>query len=367
MFKLPALSLVALASLLLIGVSRSGHAFPTNPIASDEEQVAIETDGGTKALIFLGGNLNEEDLTSLQREAPNLTIITPSSSSDALRHASKAHGMDARYATAEMIRSAPNLVWVQSSSSGVERYLRVKELRESDTIVMTNMQGVHGATIAEHAFAMLLTLTRNMRYYTHPEQKGQWRRGQTDTPPIALHGRTLLVVGLGGIGSKVAEIGNGLGMRVLATRRSKTPPPEYVDYQGTPDELMELLPQADVVALCVPLTDQTRGMIGPAQLAAMKEGSYLINVGRGPVVVTDALVAALEDGHLAGACLDVTDPEPLPSGHPLWAMENVVITPHVSGRSELTSRIWKETYLENLRRFAAGEPLRNVVDKDAGY
>lgn len=367
MFKSPIPSCLALGTLVLVGASTHGLSSTTHPVLQDEEQVAIDTDGGTKELLFLGGNLNEEDLASLRSDAPNLTIIAPRSSSDALRLAQQVHGMDARYATAEMIRSAPDLVWVQSSSSGVERYLRVKELRESDTIVMTNMQGVHGPTIAEHAFAMLLTLTRNMDYYTHPDQEGVWRRGQPDTPPIALHGRTLLVVGLGGIGSKVAEIGNGLGMRVLATRRSKTPPPDYVDHQGTPDELMDLLPQADVVALCVPLTDETRGMIGQNELATMKEGSYLINVGRGPVVVTDALVASLDDGHLAGACLDVTDPEPLPSGHPLWAMENVVITPHVSGRSELTSRIWKEMYLENLRRFAAGEPLRNVVDKAAGY
>ena len=130
---------------------------------------------------------------------------------------------------------------------------------------------------------------------------------------------------------------------------------------------MELLAEADVVALCVPLTKQTQGMIGTRELAALKKGAFLINVGRGKVVDTDALVKALESGHLAGACLDVTDPEPLPSDHPLWSMPNVVITPHMSGRSALTRERWNAVFVENIRRFGAGEPLLNVVDKAAGY
>ncbi len=121
------------------------------------------------------------------------------------------------------------------------------------------------------------------------------------------------------------------------------------------------------MALCVPLTEQTRGMIGTEELAAFKGGSYLINVGRGKVVDTDALVQALEDGRLAGAGLDVTDPEPLPPDHPLWEMSNVVITPHMSGRSAMTRDRWKAVYRENLRRFGTGEPLLNIVDKKAGY
>jgi phosphoglycerate dehydrogenase-like enzyme len=175
------------------------------------------------------------------------------------------------------------------------------------------------------------------------------------------------VVGLGGIGSEVARRGKGFGMEVLATRRSDTPPPHYVDRQARPDKLMELLPEADVVVLCVPLTKQTEGMIGARELEAFKPDAYLVNVARGKVVDTEALLEALEDGRLAGACLDVTDPEPLPPGHPLWTMPNVVITPHMSGRSELTAQRWRAVYLENLRRFGAGEPLLNVVDKSAGY
>jgi phosphoglycerate dehydrogenase-like enzyme len=214
---------------------------------------------------------------------------------------------------------------------------------------------------------MLLVLTRDLKYYVDPANRGTWNRRGSGTTPVALQGRTLLVVGLGGIGSEVARRGKGFGMHVVATRRSDVPPPPYVDHQAKPDALMTLLPEADVVALCVPLTDETEGMIAAEQLGAMKPDAYLVNVGRGRLVDTDALVGALEAGHLAGVCLDVTDPEPLPPDHPLWRFDNVVITPHMSGRSALTMERWQKLYRENLRRFAAGEPLLNVVDKQAGY
>lgn len=131
--------------------------------------------------------------------------------------------------------------------------------------------------------------------------------------------------------------------------------------------LADLLPAADVVVLCVPLTDETTGLIGERELAMMKPEAYLVNIARGRVVDTDALIAALDEDRLAGACLDVTDPEPLPSDHPLWTMDNVVITPHVAGRSALTEERRHALFVENVRRFGAGEPLLNVVDKHAGY
>ncbi|MCP3903111.1 MAG: D-2-hydroxyacid dehydrogenase, partial [Planctomycetes bacterium] len=254
-----------------------------------------------------------------------------------------------------------------AGSAGVERYLAVPELRESDRIVFTNMQGVHGPTIADHVFGMLLTLTRDLAWYTAPAHRGTWNRRGSGVEPVALADRTLLVVGLGGIGREVARRGKGFGMRVCATRRSRTAPPPYVDRQGTPDELPELLREADVVVLCVPLTAETKGMIGAAELDLMPPGGYLVNIARGPVVDTDALIAALESGHLAGAALDVTDPEPLPADHPLWQVPNVVITPHVAGRSALTGDRRRALLHDNLHRFANGEPLRNVVDKSAGY
>ncbi|UCD75743.1 MAG: D-2-hydroxyacid dehydrogenase [Phycisphaerales bacterium] len=324
-------------------------------------------EAGPVELTFLAGSMEEEDLAALRKTAPNVRVIAGLSRENAQQMAGEVHGIDGRYFSAEFLRAAKKLRWVQATSAGVDRYLAVPELRDNERIVFTNMQGVHGPTIADHVFGMLLALTRDLRYYLDDAQRGTWNRQGSDTEPIALQGRTLLVVGLGGIGREVAQRGKGFGMRVLATRRSDTPPPSYVDRQGKPDDLAEFLTEADVVVLCVPLTAETEGMIGAEELALMKRGSYLVNVARGKVVDTAALVRALEDGHLTGACLDVTDPEPLPADHALWGMPNVVITPHVSSRSALTGGAWRALYLENLRRFGAGEPLLNVVDKRAGY
>jgi phosphoglycerate dehydrogenase-like enzyme len=153
----------------------------------------------------------------------------------------------------------------------------------------------------------------------------------------------------------------------VATRRSATAPPPWVDEQGSSADFERFLPQADVIAICLPLTDETRGLFDAQAFARVKPGAILINVGRGAIVDTDAMLAALESGRLAGACLDVTEPEPLPSDHPLWLLPQVVITPHNSSRAELTGDRREELLFENLRRFGAGEGLLNVVDLSAGY
>jgi len=330
-------------------------------------RVAIDADGGARPLTFLAGRMDEADLAALREAAPNLRIVVPADAAEALALAPEAHGADGRWATPEFLRAAGQLAWVQAGSAGVDRYLGRKELVENERIVLTNMQGVHGRAIADHVFAMLLALTRDLRPHLDPARRGEWNRQGSGAEPIALHGRTLLVVGLGGIGREVAQRAKGFGMRVTATRRSQVARPPFVDYQGTPDELTVLLADADVVVLCVPLTPETTRMIDAQALATMKRGAYLVNIARGKVVDSDALVTALQSGHLAGAALDVTDPEPLPPAHPLWELSNVVITPHVAGRAALTRAQWSRLYRENLRRFAAGEPLLNVVDKRAGY
>jgi phosphoglycerate dehydrogenase-like enzyme len=357
------------ASLIALGLPACRTEQPAAPPPGSlrNARIAYPMASGRVELTFLARAMPEPDLAELRLASPNVRVIAGLSRDEALALAPRVHGADGYYCSSEFLQAAPNLCWVQSGSAGVERYLAVPELRDDGRIVLTNMQAVHGPTIADHAFAMLLVLTRDLGWYLDPAQRGTWNRRGSGTEPIALQGRTLLVVGLGGIGTEVARRGKGFGMRVLATRRRDTPPPPWVDRQGRPEHLLALLPEADVVALCVPLTDETRGMIGARELAAFKPGAYLVNVGRGGLVDTDALVTGLADGRLAGACLDVTDPEPLPPEHPLWRMANVVITPHVSGRSALTQERWQALYVENLRRFGAGEPLLNVVDKQAGY
>lgn len=330
-------------------------------------RVALPTAGGTLPLTFLAGTLDADDRAAARALAPNVRIIDGLTRQTALEHAAGAHGVDARLLSPEFLEAARDLVWVQAGSAGVERFLAFERLARDERIVLTNSRGIHGPAIADHVFAMLLSATRDLPFHLANQRNGSWTRENPARRPIALAERTLLVVGLGGIGDEVARRGHGFGMHVLATRRSDAPVPSYVEHVGKPGELIELLPRADVVVLCTPLTPETEGLIGREALAAMKPGAYLINVARGRIVDTQALIEALESGRLAGACLDVTEPEPLPPDHPLWKLPNVLITPHVSNDAELTDQRGSELWRENLRRFGAGEPLLNVVDKRAGY
>jgi phosphoglycerate dehydrogenase-like enzyme len=317
-------------------------------------------------LTYLAGELTQAERTQLELLAPNVRVLSGLTRQSALEHAAEAHGADARFATSEFIARAPHLVWVQAMSAGVDHILESGPLAKSDRIVLTNMRAVHGPAIADHAMAMLLTLTRNMKAHAANQAAGRWE-GDAGGHPIALQGRTMLVVGLGGIGTEIAQRAHGFGMHVIATRRTAAPAPAYVERVGGPDALAAMLPEADVVAICVPLTGETRGLMRAREFAAMKPGAYLINIARGPIVDTGAMMESLRSGRLAGACLDVTDPEPLPADHPLWHMDGVVITPHTAAEAELTRERRWSLLCENIRRFGAGEPLLNVVDPRAGY
>ncbi len=345
----------------------AGAAARADDAAARNARIAFPTGGAPVELTFFAGDLSDDERAQIAAAAPNVRIVTGLSRADALARAGEAHGADARFATPEFLARATKLVWVQAMSAGVERYLRIAPLAENDAIVLTNQQGAGGPAIADHTFAMLLALTRDLRPFLEHQSEGRWSRTGSDAGAIALEGRTLLVVGLGGIGTEIARRGAGFGMRVLATRRSDAPGPAYVERVGRPDDLLSLLPEADVVAIAAPLTPETEGLFDARAFAAMRRGAFLVNVARGRIVDTDALVAALREGRLGGACLDVTDPEPLPAGHPLWSFRNVVVTPHVAGRAELSGTRAFAVLKENLRRFGAGEPLLNVVDKVAGY
>lgn len=335
--------------------ARIAHAMPTDP--ADRAKVQ---------LTFLTGELTSTQQAMMKQLAPNVKFISVTRQS-AITHAAEADGVDARLLSPEFLEKATRLTWVHAGSAGVDSLMSNKALVGNEKIVLTNARGVHGPAIADHAIGMLLQLTRQLGYYASEQERGTWSRGDTPERPIALAGKTMLVVGIGGIGTEVAKRAHGFGMRVIATRRSDTPAPDYVEHVGKPDTLKEMLPEADVVAICTPLTPETQGLFNADMIAAMKKGSYLINIGRGKIVDSDALAAALNDGRLGGACLDVTDPEPLPSGHALWKARNIVITPHVSADSDLTDARRVRLFNENVRRFGAGEPLLNCVDVKAGY
>lgn len=331
-------------------------------------RIATPRSGDRPPLVCFMREVSDEDRRELANVAPGLRLVTGLSREEAQRRAAEASAVDAFYATPEFLRAATNLVWVQARSAGVDRFMTMPELRDSTRIVLTNARAVHGPAIADHVFAMLLALTRDLPVHLEGRSLGRWQpEGSGTLEPVALQGRTLLVVGLGGIGTEIARRGAGFGMKVIATRRTTGDVPSFVDRVERADRLLALLPEADVVAIAVPLTDETAGLFNAEAFAAMKQGSYLINIARGKVVDSAALLDALRAGRLAGAGLDVTDPEPLPASDPLWQFKNVIITPHVAARAELTSDRSRALFLENLRRFDQGEPLLNVVDLSAGY
>ncbi|HEY6125031.1 MAG TPA: NAD(P)-dependent oxidoreductase, partial [Steroidobacteraceae bacterium] len=194
-----------------------------------------------------------------------------------------------------------------------------------------------------------------------------WNRNFAGSQPQALTGKTLLVAGLGGIGLEVAKRAHALGMKVIATRGSSREGPDYVSYVGLSDELPTLIPQADVVVAALPLIPATTNLFDAKMFARMKKSAYFINVGRGGSVATNDLVAALNNGVIAGAGLDVTEPEPLPKDHALWKAKNIIITPHMSAQSDLGQGKRMLILGEQIRRFIAGDKLLSVVDIKKGY
>jgi phosphoglycerate dehydrogenase-like enzyme len=261
----------------------------------------------------------------------------------------------------------PQLRWVQNYYVGIDRCTDKPQLLAGD-VLLTNTSAIPGPGMAEHAMTLMLMLARQMPVYYRQQLQSEWRRlPDAGAQVLEVSGKTLLVVGLGGIGRQVAQRAHGLGMRVIATRNTHREGPAYVDYVGLADEVTALAREADVVVNITPLTAATTGMFDRDFFRAMKPTAFFINIGRGKSVVTADLVAALESGEIAGAGLDVSDPEPLPPEHPLWSLPNVLITPHDSASSDqMLQRLWI-LVRENLRRYTAGEPLLNVVDVRRGY
>lgn len=317
-----------------------------------------------RPLLFLAGP--GADLALLEQAAPGVEIRMPANRAQALELAPRAHGADARWVDASFLEAASSLAWIQVPWAGVDRFLRTPGLEHRPDLVITNMKGMHGPAIADHVFALILAQARRLRQLERARTEGRWDRSAA-AGAWSLEGRTLLVAGLGGIGTEVARRGHGFGMRVLATRRSRAEGPDFVERVERAPALPELLPEADILVLAVPLTEETRGLIGARELDLLPDHALVVNIGRGALLDTGALVEALEEGRLGGACLDVTDPEPLPPEHPLWQREDVWITPHVAGVAELTRRRQRALLAANLRRFGAGRPLLNVVDPARGY
>lgn len=265
-----------------------------------------------------------------------------------------------------LIDAAAEARYLHIFSAGIDRCMTIDGIADRG-LIATNSQKAASETIAEHSIALMLALTRNLHHYRTAQADGRWARGQVEAPAASVKGKTMLVLGLGGIGRQVARRGHDLGMRVIGTRNSSRSGPAYVDYVGLSDETLKLAAEAQVVVNALPLTASTRGVVDAAFFEAMPTGGYYISVGRGGTTDTDALVEAIWSGRLAGAGLDVTDPEPLPADHELWTLENVLITPHTAASSDLSRRNTLLIARENLRRYVRGDKLLNLVDFERGY
>jgi phosphoglycerate dehydrogenase-like enzyme len=268
----------------------------------------------------------------------------------------------------EHFGAARRLRWLHSASAGVEDCL-FPALVASD-VVLTNSTGLHAVCIPEHVLGQMLVLARNFHEAQRVQQRAEWNRFAVIAHASGireLHGSALAILGAGPIGVNLARMAAGLGMRVRIMRRDASHGVAGAEAVWGPERLHELLGWADFVVLAVPLTAETRGLIGDAELRAMRSDAFLINIARGEVVDEDALVRCLRARGLAGAALDVFTVEPLPPEHPFWALPNLVITPHISGYTPGYFDKMLAIFEDNLARYREGRPLRNVVDKRLGY
>lgn len=313
--------------------------------------------------VILLGEPMRELLPQLRQVAPGARFIEIDKAS-----ARDIASADATFGvcTARVLEAAQHLEWIQWPAAGVERCVQQPELQARAPLV-TNLQRTMGPSIAEHVIAMMLALSRHLEDFGQQQDQAHWQ-SQDAAPELEdVAGKTMVVAGLGGIGTEVARRAHALGMRVVATRASGHEGPDFVSYVGAPEELLKLAKDADFVVNCLPLTPETTGIFNKEFFAAMKRSAYFISIGRGRSTVTADLTAALTQSTIAGAGLDVVDPEPLPPDNPLWHAPHLILTPHISANTAVAERMRDAVLIENLRRYVAGEPMLSVVDITKGY
>lgn len=266
-----------------------------------------------------------------------------------------------------VLAGTPRLRWVHTFSAGVDRH--VPELASYERVALTNNSGAYDVPIAEHVIAMMFAAAKRVPEHLAAQGRHEWQR---EVPHAELRDATLVILGMGSIGGELARLACGVGMRVIgvrrdATRRDGKPAPQGVDRVVSTDRFAEVAREADYLAVTAPLTPQTRGMVSAEVLRGLKPNAWVINIARGPIVDEAALAAALADQRIGGAALDVFETEPLPATSPLWSLENAILTPHVSNSSPKVRERSLTLVTENVRRFKAGEPLLNLVDRTIGY
>jgi phosphoglycerate dehydrogenase-like enzyme len=320
-------------------------------------------------------------LAKIREAAGAMAVVNAPDEAAAVREIADADGFYGKL-TPPMLAAARRLRWVQSPTVSLEHYIFPELAAHPATL--TNMRGIFSDVIADHVFGYVLCFARNFHLYLRSQMAGRWEAAggeaarstfaagpgvvsAMDRAHLHLADHTLGVVGLGQIGSEVARRALAFGMRVLAVDPVQTRAPDGVAALWKPERLAELLGASDFVVVAAPHTPETVKLFRRERFRQMKRTAYFINIGRGVIVDLADLTAALQAGELAGAGLDVFEVEPLPAGHPLWQMENVIITPHVAGASPRIAERQLGVLLDNVRRFAAGQPLTNIADKQAWY
>lgn len=297
----------------------------------------------------------------LEQAVPQVRVVspeTPEAAAEALRSAEAAHGR----LPAELLRHATRLRWLQAPQAAPPPGFYHPELI-AHPVTVTNMRDTYTDHVAHHTVALVLALARDLPRYVRDQGRARWEPRLGPGSVLAMAQASALVVGVGAIGAEVGRLLAAFGTRVVGVDARRSDAPEGFAELRPAAELDACLTAADVVVVTVPHTPVTEGMFDAARFARMKPTGYFVNIGRGPTVVLDALVGALDAGHIAGAALDVYETEPLPPEHPLWARPDVLLTPHVASAGTPADERRFAVLLENVRRFAAGEPLLNVVDK----
>jgi phosphoglycerate dehydrogenase-like enzyme len=292
-------------------------------------------------------------------------VLQPETTAEAMRDIADA---DAAFGTIppDVLAAARRLRWLQAPQAAPPAGFYYPELI-AHPVVVTNFREIFNDHIGAHIMAFVLAFARGFHYYLPQQLRREYLRRPLDTGIVHLPEATALVLGVGGIGSEAARLCHAFGMRVIGVDGRRTERPEGVDELHRPERLDDLLPRADFLIMTIPHTPATEGLMNRERLRRMKPTAFLINIGRGMTVRLDDLVAALNAGELAGAGLDVFEIEPLPADHPLWTARNVLITPHTAGFGPYLDDRRLDILLDNCRRFAAGDPLRNIVDKAAWF
>ena len=304
-----------------------------------------------------------EDLQRIRVAGGDATVVA-SSPEDAVAEVAAAEVV-LGFVSRPMFLAAEKLRWVHAIASGVDAFL-YKEFRSSD-VILTSEKGLVGEHLADHAFGLLLMLTRQLATALRLGPAAWQHRPEMRGNEIELTGATMGIYGFGGTGRAIARRARAFGMRVLAVDREAVPPSPEVASVWPPSRFEELLATADVLAICCPLTDETRGRFDAAAFAKMKPEAILVNVTRGEVMVEADLVAALQAGRIGGAALDVAPREPLPADSPLWTLPQVVMSPHTAGASQFRAARNLDRFVANLGRLRRGEALEGVIDKQLGY